>query len=80
MPGNSSNITFAVLSDIKVQNTRTSLDGSNAIFLMTSNEDGRKLKTNFTIPSEVRRIIFNANSFDEDATTFDSTSVKFDVE
>ena len=46
---------------------------------MTSNEDGRKLKTNFTIPSEVKRIIFGANSFDEDATTFDSTSVKFDV-
>ena len=76
----SSGITFAVLSGIKVQGTRTSLDGQNAIFLMTSNEDGRKLKTNFTIPSEVRRIIFGANSFDEDATTFDSTSVKFDVE
>ena len=75
-----SGITFAVLSGIKVQGTRTSLDGQNAIFLMTSNEDGRKLKTNFTIPSEVRRIIFGANSFDEDATTFDSTSVKFDVE
>ena len=43
-------------------------------------EEGRKLKTNFTIPSEVRRIIFGANSFDEDATTFDSTSIKFDVE
>ena len=75
-----SGITFAVLSGIKVQGTRTSLDGQNAIFLMTSNEDGRKLKTNFTIPSEVRRIIFGANSFDEDATTFDSTSIKFDVE
>ena len=76
----SSGITFAVLSGIKVQGTRTSLDGQNAIFLMTSNEEGRKLKTNFTIPSEVRRIIFGANSFDEDATTFDSTSIKFDVE
>ena len=75
-----SGITFAVLSGIKVQGTRTSLDGQNAIFLMTSNEEGRKLKTNFTIPSEVRRIIFGANSFDEDATTFDSTSIKFDVE
>ena len=76
----SSGITFAVLSGIKVQGTRTSLDGQNAIFLMTSNEEGRKLKTNFTIPSEVRRVIFGANSFDEDATTFDSTSIKFDVE
>jgi len=75
----SSGITFAELSAIKVKGTRTSLDGSNAIFLMTSNEDGRKLKTNFTIPSDVTRIIFGANSFDETQTTFDSTSVKFDV-
>ena len=76
----SSGITFAVLSGIKVQGTRTSLDGQNAIFLMTSNEDGRKLKTNFTIPTEVTRIIFGANSFDETPTTFDSSSVTFDVE
>ena len=47
---------------------------------MTSNEDGRKLKTNFTIPTEVTRIIFGANSFDETPTTFDSSSVTFDVE
>ena len=38
----SSGITFAMLSGIKVQGTRTSLDGSNAIFLMTSNEDVEK--------------------------------------
>ena len=76
----SSGITFAVLSGIKVQGTRTSLDGQNAIFLMTSDVNGRKLKTNFTIPSEVSRIIFGSNSFDEDATSFDSDSVTFDVE
>jgi hypothetical protein len=76
----SSGITFAVLSGIKVQGTRTSLDGQNAIFLMTSNEDGRKIKTNFTIPTEVSRIIFGSNSFDEDATSFDSSSITFDVE
>ena len=76
----SSGITFEILSGIKVTGTRTSLDGSNAIFLMTSNEDGRKLKTNFTILSDVTRIIFGANSFDETQTTFDSTSVKFDVD
>ena len=75
-----SGITFAVLSGIKVQGTRTSLDGQNAIFLMTSNEDGRKIKTNFTIPTEVSRIIFGSNSFDEDATSFDSSSITFDVE
>ena len=49
----SSGITFAQLSGIKVQGTRTSLDGSNAIFLMTSNEEGRKLRTNFTIPAQI---------------------------
>ena len=76
----SSAITFDVLSGIKVQGTRTSLDGQNAIFLMTSNEHGRKLKTNFTIPTEVSRIIFGSNSFDEDATSFDSDSITFDVE
>ncbi len=75
----SSGITFAVLNGIKVQGTRTILDGSNAIFLLTSNEAGRKMKTNFTIPSEIKRIIFGANSFDEDATTFDSDSVTMDV-
>jgi hypothetical protein len=72
-----SGITFAVLSGIKVQGTRTSLDGSNAIFLMTSSEDGRKLKTNFTIPAQVGEI--NQNSMDETITSMDSTNVSMDA-
>ena len=73
----SSGITFAMLSGIKVQGTRTSLDGSGAIFLMTSNEDGRKIRTNFTIPAQIGAI--QGDTFDETQTTFDSGTTKFDV-
>ena len=73
----SSAITFAVLSGIKVQGTRTSLDGSNAIFLMTSDVNGRKIRTNFTIPAQIGEL--TGNTFDETQTKFDSGNVKFDV-
>ena len=73
----SSGITFAQLSGIKVQGTRTSLDGSNAIFLMTSDVNGRKIRTNFTIPAQIGEL--TGNSFDETQTKFDSGNVKFDV-
>ena len=72
----SSGITFAVLSGIKVQGTRTSLDGSNAIFLMTSDVNGRKIRTNFTIPAIIGEV--DGDSFDETTTMFDSTTTKFD--
>ncbi len=72
----SSGITFAVLSDLKVQGTRTSLDGQNAIFLMTSSGIGQKLKTNFTIPAITWEV--NGDTFDETTTMFDSTTTKFD--
>ena len=73
----SSGITFAMLSGIKVQGTRTSLDGSNAIFLMTSDVNGRKKKTNFTIPAQIGEL--QGDTFDETQTKFDSGNVKFDV-
>ena len=73
----SSNISFAMLSGIKVQGTRTSLDGSNAIFLMTSDVNGRKIRTNFTIPAQIGAI--QGDTFDETQTTFDSGTTKFDV-
>ena len=73
----SSNISFAMLSGIKVQGTRTSLDGSNAIFLMTSDVNGRKIRTNFTIPAQIGEI--QGDTFDETQTKFDSGNVKFDV-
>ena len=72
----SSGITFAELSNIKVKGTRTSLDGQNAIFLMTSSSAGQKLKTNFTIPAIIGEV--DGNSFDETTTMFDSTSTTFD--
>ena len=72
----SSGITFAVLSGIKVQGTRTSLDNSNAIFLMTSDVNGRKIRTNFTIPAIIGEV--DGDSFDETTTMFDSTTTKFD--
>ena len=73
----SSNISFAMLSGIKVQGTRTSLDGSNAIFLMTSDVNGRKIRTNFTIPAQIGEL--QGDTFDETQTKFDSGNVKFDV-
>ena len=57
----SSNISFAMLSGIKVQGTRTSLDGSNAIFLMTSDVNGRKIRTNFTIPAQIGELTGNSS-------------------
>jgi len=73
----SSGITFAILNDIKVQGTRTSLDGSNAIFLMTSSVEGRKLKTNFTIPAQIGDI--SQDTMDETTTTFDNTNITMDA-
>ena len=73
----SSGITFEQLSAIKVKGTRTSLDGTGAIFLMTSSEDGRKIKTNFTIPAQIGAL--QGDTFDETQTKFDSGNVKFDV-
>ena len=72
----SSGITFAELSNIKVKGTRTSLDGQNAIFLMTSSSAGQKLKTNFTIPAVIGEA--SGDTFDETTTMFDSTSTTFD--
>ena len=73
----SSGITFQILNDIKVQGTRTTLDGSNAIFLVTSSAEGRKLKTNFTIPAQIGDI--SQNTFDENTVTFDNTNITMDV-
>lgn len=73
----SSGITIQVLNDIKIQGTRTSLDGLNAIFLMTSNADGRKLKTNFTIPAQVG--VISQQTMDQTSITFDSTNTTMDA-
>ncbi len=72
----SSGITIAELSAIRIQGTRTALDGTNAIFLMTSSSAGQKIKTKFTIPAAIGEV--DGDTFDETTTMFDSTSTKFD--
>ena len=71
-------ITFKELESIKVQGTRSSLDGRGGIFLMTSNEIGRNLKTNFTLPAEIAisEPLFDNTliKFDTDLFTFDDTN------
>jgi hypothetical protein len=70
-----SKITFKELSGIKIQGTRTSLDGRGAIFLATSNVDGQKLKTNFALPTQ---FALSEESFDNTVTNFAQTTVTFD--
>ena len=70
-----SGITFGVLSDIKVQGTRTSLDGRGGVFLMTSNVDGQFVKTNFAMPTQ---FAVSADTFDNTVTNFAQTTISFD--
>ena len=60
----SSNINFTELSGYKSQRNRNIFRWSKTqYFLMTSNEDGQKLKTNFTIPAIIGEV--DGDSFDE---------------
>jgi len=60
--------TFQNLNRLKVTGTKTALDGQAVpIFLLTSNEHGKKLSTKYALPTIIR---------DEDGT-FDSTTGKF---
>ena len=70
-----SGITFQTLNEIKVRGTRSSLDGREAIFLMTSNEDGQKVKTDFTLPAE---IAISEPLFDNTLIKFDNTNFTMD--
>jgi hypothetical protein len=70
-----SHITFETLGNLKVFGTRSSLDGQEAVFKMTSDSVGRKVKSNFAFPTE---IIFNSESFDNTVTKFDDTDLTFD--
>ena len=70
-----SKITFKELSDIKIQGTRTSLDGRGAIFLATSNPDGQLLKTNFAMPTQFAA---SQDVFDNTVTNFAQTVLTFD--
>ncbi len=78
-----SGITFAVLSDLKVTGTRTSLDGKPALLEMIAGTDknaGRRIKTNFAFPTDItfpgeESFSGNTNKFDSTNEQFDQTSV-----
>ena len=70
-----SGITFKILDEIQVQGTRSSLDGRKGIFLMTSNEDGQKVKTNFALPTE---LAVSQPLFSNTLIKFDNTNFKMD--
>jgi len=78
--------TFNRLNELKVTGTRSSLDGTTAIFNMisgitppnNSNEDdfGFMLKTNFAFPTDIT--FPGEESFSGNTLKFDSTNKKFD--
>ena len=70
-----SGITIQRLNELKIFGTRTSLDGTNPIFLLTSSEIGRLMKMNFAFPSE---LAFNADLFSNTLIKFDNTNKTFD--
>nr|BAR27334.1 putative structural protein [uncultured Mediterranean phage uvMED] len=70
-----SGITFKELNDVKIQGTRTSLDGRGAIFLATSNPDGQLLKTNFAMPTQFAA---SQDLFDNTVANFAQTTLSFD--
>ena len=73
---NSKASTFQALSDIKITGTKTALDGQDVpIFLLTSNNIGQKLKTNYAFPTETG---FNQNLFSNTLVRFDNDNITFD--
>ena len=70
-----SKVTIERLNELKIKGTGTSLDNTNAIFLLTSSEAGRKIKTNFAFPATVSR---PGTTFDISTQTFDYTGYTFD--
>jgi len=77
---NPSGITFATLSDIRIIGTGTEFDGDPAIFRMISNADARKIKTNFTFPSEITSSGSGSagSSYDNNVIRFSTTNNTFD--
>lgn len=71
-----SGITLDVLNNIKIRGTGALPPNENTPTFETFSSD---LRTNFTIPTQINRIVYGENSFDEDATTFDSDSNTFDA-
>ena len=72
---NGSGITFETLGDLKVFGTRSSLDGQEAIFKVTSDTEGQKLKCAFTFPAD---ILIASDLFSNTLIKFDNTTLTFD--
>ena len=70
-----SKITFERLNEILVHGTRTSLDGRSGVFLMTSDEGGQLIKTDFAMPVY---FAVSQESFDNTVTNFGQTLLTFD--
>ena len=70
-------ITFQRLNEIKVQGTRTTLDGTSPIFFLTdpNNQVGNNLKMNFAFPTD---LAFNADLFSNTLVKFDNATKTFD--
>ena len=71
-----SGITIATLNNIKIRGTGKTPPNEQTPTFATFTSG---LRTNFAIPTDTRKIIFGSNSFDEDATKFDSTNETFDA-
>ena len=68
--------TFQNLNDLRIEGTKTALDGSIVpIFLLTSNEVGKRLKMKYAFPCE---IVSNKELFSNTLTNFDNTNITFD--
>jgi len=67
--------TFQNLSALKITGTKTALDGTNAIFLLTSNAIGRTLKMNYAFPTTTA---ISQDLFSNTLTKFDSDTLTFD--
>jgi len=72
---NGSGITFETLGDLKVFGTRSSLDGQEAVFRMTSDVNGRLVKCAFTFPADITT---SNNLFSNTLIKFDNTNLSFD--
>ena len=67
---------FQNLNNIKIQGTKTALDGQQVpIFLFTSNDIGGKIKMNYAFPCEIGT---NADLFSNTLTKFDTSTTTFD--
>ena len=68
--------TFQNLNALRIFGTKTALDGQTPpIFLLTSNEAGQKIKTNYAFPSQ---FAVSAHLFSNTLTKFDLDTVSFD--